>query len=100
MSWLKMLSSFSPEASTGIAGVVKPVGQRDQPQRHVLILDGVHAGQANRSHAVDQGQVPRRMHGGQVGGGLARLGRIGVVGREAGVGEGRRRCQLRNQPLR
>ena len=32
------------------AGVVEPVGERYQPQRHVLVVDAVHAGEIDRRH--------------------------------------------------
>ena len=62
-----MVSSFAPEATTGMPASYSRSVKRHQPQRDVLVVDGVHTGQEDRGHTLDQRQIPRRMHGGQMG---------------------------------
>jgi hypothetical protein len=79
ISALKMVSSFVPDATTGMPASYKPVGQRHQSQRDVLVVDRMHAGDEHRGDALDQRQIARRMHGRQV-----RAQRVEVVERRAG----------------
>ena len=50
----------------GDVPVVEPVDQHDEPQRHVLRRDGVHAGQRHEPDAVEEGAVAAGVHGREV----------------------------------
>lgn len=85
------------------AGVIEPINERHQPQRNVLVVDAVHAGQKHRGHTFDQGQISRRMHGGQVraqrvevvkGRPSTRAARAATSSSDSGAGAGgRSRCR-------